>query len=89
MTRRAAQGALQHTTRRRRWRRIVVRWVAVVAATVASALAGYGVAYAVDHIDDPEGMRSVDLVFTPAPVCTPEPLPTVLISGSSTMQEWG
>ena len=68
-------------------RRIVVRWVAVIVATTASALAGYGVAYAVDHLDEVP-LRNADLVFSDRPVCTPEPLPTVLISGSSTMQVW-
>lgn len=68
-------------------RRIVVRWVAVVIATLLSAMAGYGVAYAIDHIPEPMPRAWSGTISTP-PVCTPEPLPTILISGSSTMQEW-
>lgn len=77
----------RHATRRRARRRIVVRWVAVILATALSAVAGYGVAYAVDRLGEttPRGMY---FALPERPVCTPEPLPRVLISGSSTMQEW-
>lgn len=87
MSRSAPQGPRRHATRRRVRRRIVVRWVAVIVATVLSALAGYGVAYAVDHLDAASA-RAANLDTRERPVCTPDPLPTVLISGSSTMQAW-
>lgn len=74
----------------------MVRWMVMVLATALAAAGGYGVAYAANAIEnDPTKFRALRTVLPekPEPVlmppCTQQPLPLVLISGSSTMEMWG